>query len=336
MLDTLIESTRKGLSDVNPGVREEARPAFWSFNAVWPAKGNVILGELDVTQKKQLDKVRPLEVAPIAPVRPPVGAAKKSSGIGALLAEKRRAAMAARQDSQRTVSSPVPGSPSLAGGRTMPRSTSSQSVKNNQAEADSPDGSPQAETKSSGLSYGHGSQETPIRSKMATMSMGSPSRESPSRSPLHQKSSAPAQPTSDPMSSSSSSASQALKTPTVSRAPLRADTATPKSQDAHEVQAAQGVMAAQQLLELTKTASQAHAPTTPARLGQSSKSLLFPQTPMNGLGIGRNIWEDSPGPTSVTPMMVDKLKGRRHERSWWLKRQQCELIWCIGCEYRRG
>jgi CLIP-associating protein 1/2 len=313
LLETLVECTRKGLSDVNPGVREEARPAFWSFNAVWPTKGNAILAELDASQNKQLDKVRPQEVAPIAPVRPPVAAAKKSSGIGALLAEKRRAAMAARQDSQRTVSSPVPGSPLLGGGRA--RSTS-QSAQANQVEADSPDGSPQPESKANGASAGSQPQDTPVRSKMATMTISSP-RESPSRSPLYQKSSIP---TSDPMSSSSSSASQALKTPTISRTSLPHEISTPEARDAQEVHAAEGVMAARQLLELTP---QPQPPSTPAR-GPTSKTHLFPQTPVNGLGIGRNVWEDSPGPTAVTPMMVDKLKGRRHERSWWLKRQQCE------------
>jgi CLIP-associating protein 1/2 len=51
---------------------------------------------------------------------------------------------------------------------------------------------------------------------------------------------------------------------------------------------------------------------------------MYPKTPMNGYG--GNVWEDSPGPTAVTPLMVDKLKGRRHERSWWLKRQQCRYL----------
>jgi len=297
MLDTLVDSIKKGLNDVNPGVREGARPPFWAFHAIWPKHGDTILAELDITQKKQLDKVRPEEIAPLSPPRPSIGAAKKSSGIGALLAEKRRAAMAARQDSQRTVSSPVPGSPSLGGGRV--RSASTQSV--NKQDDDSPDASPTKteDTKTAPKPP----QETPVRSKMANMSLASPSR-SPTRSPLAQKSSTSS---SDPMSASSSVASQALRTPSGSRTSLSSNTIVPTDQGSPHT---------------ASNVQTPHFPVTPARPGQSSKSTLYPQTPMNGFG--GNVWEDSPGPTAVTPMMVDKLKGRRHERSWWLKRQQCE------------
>ena len=299
MLDTLVDATKKGLSDVNPGVREVARPSFWAFNAIWPKHGDLILGELDTTQKKQLDKVRPEEIAPLSPTRPSIVAAKKSSGIGALLAEKRRAAMAARQDTQRTVSSPVPGSPSLGGGRI--RSASSQSV--NKHDDDSPEGSPSKGDGVMSTAAIKVPQETPIRSKMANMSLGSPSRESPTRSPLAQKSSTSS---SDPMSASSSVASQSLKTPSGSRTSISSNTVVPVDHGSP-----QAIM------------NSYHPPVTPARPGQSSKIALYPQTPMNGFG--GNVWEDSPGPTAVTPMMVDKLKGRRYERSWWLKRQQCRF-----------
>lgn len=299
MLDTLVDSVRKGLNDVNPGVREAARPAFWAFNSIWPKHGDAILAELDITQKKQLDKVRPEEVAPLSPVRPTIGAAKKSSGIGALLAEKRRAAMAARQDTQRTVSSPVPGSPSLGGGRL--RSASTQSTKNH--DDDSPDPSPTKPDVPTTSTATKVPQETPVRSKMASMSLASPSR-SPTRSPLAQKSSTSS---SDPMSASSSVASQALRTPSGSRTSLSSNTIVPVDQGSPQAN------------------FNGHPPVTPARPGQSSMSTLFPQTPMNGFG--GNVWEDSPGPTAVTPMMVDKLKGRRHERSWWLKRQQCQSLY---------
>jgi CLIP-associating protein 1/2 len=299
MLDTLVDTTKKGLNDVNPGVREAARPAFWAFNAIWPKHGDAILAELDITQKKQLDKVRPEEIAPLTPARPSVGAAKKSSGIGALLAEKRRAAMAARQDTQRTVSSPVPGSPSLGGGRI--RSVSTQSV--NKHDDDSPDASPTKGDDAPNSTAPKQPQETPVRSKMANMSLASPSR-SPTRSPLAQKSSTSS---SDPMSASSSVASQALRTPSGSRTSLSSTTIAPADQGSPQA---------------TLNGQTYHPPVTPARPGQSSKSSLYPQTPMNGHG--GNVWEDSPGPTAVTPMMVDKLKERRHERSWWIKRQQCE------------
>jgi CLIP-associating protein 1/2 len=306
LLDTLVDTTKKGLNDVNPGVREAARSSFWAFNAIWPKHGDAILAELDLTQKKQLDKVRPEEIAPLAPARPSIGAAKKTSGIGALLAEKRRAAMAARQDTQRTVSSPVPGSPSLGGGRI--RSASTQSV-NNRDDDESPDASPSNPSAATTSAIHNVNQETPVRSKMANMSLASPSRESPTRSPLAQKSSTSS---SDPMSTSSSAASQALRTPSGSRTSQSSNTIIPADQRSPQA-TLNGL-----------------PPVTPARPGQSSKSPMYPQTPMNGYG--GNVWEDSPGPTAVTPMMVDKLKGRRHERSWWLKRQQCRSFqspWAI-------
>lgn len=313
LLDTLVDTTKKGLNDVNPGVREAARPSFWAFNAIWPKHGDAILAELDLTQKKQLDKVRPEEIAPLAPARPSIGAAKKTSGIGALLAEKRRAAMAARQDTQRTVSSPVPGSPSLGGGRI--RSASTQSV-NNRDDDESPDASPSKPSAATTSTTHSLNQETPVRSKMANMSLASPPRESPTRSPLAQKSSTSS---SDPMSASSSVASQALRTPSGSRTSQSSNTIIPADQRSPQA-TLNGL-----------------PPVTPARPGQSSKSSMYPQTPMNGYG--GNVWEDSPGPTAVTPMMVDKLKGRRHERSWWLKRQQCRSLqspWALVLIGRSG
>lgn len=35
-------------------------------------------------------------------------------------------------------------------------------------------------------------------------------------------------------------------------------------------------------------------------------------------------WEDSPRSGAMTPAMLDKLRERKHERSWWLKRLQRE------------
>lgn len=337
MLDTLFESVTKALLDVNPGVREVARPAYWSFHAIWPNKASAIVDKLDAAQKKRLDKVRPNDASPIPIARPPIGAAKKSSGIGALLAEKRKAAMAARQDSQRTVSSPVPGSPSVAQNRQMPRSTSNQSVKH-------------AEPMSNGSSPGRPSPKpdvTPSRPSssthelMRTTSGSSAGKGSPAPSPLKQYGTNALNGTRS-SSSSTSSSGQALRSPNISRKALspprdEVPLLTPEmaarvtsteriAQDARAAQAAQGVMSAQKLLDVDDDDGPS-MPVTPMRQnGSRAQQSSYLQTPMNGRG---NVWEDSPGPSAVTPMMMDKLKGRRYERSWWLKRQQCEAAYTV-------
>jgi CLIP-associating protein 1/2 len=91
--------------------------------------------------------------------------------------------------------------------------------------------------------------------------------------------------------------------------------------DALRAQANQAISAAQQLLDFEEP-----SPSTPARAS------LFPQrngsdllrTPVNGIKNG-NAWEDSPRNQAVTPMFLEKLKGRRYERSWWARQQQCRF-----------
>lgn len=334
-LDQLVESVKKALGDVHPGVREGARPAYWSFHAVWPNKASAIVDQLDATQKKQLDKVRPNDASPIPIAPPPIGAAKKSSGIGALLAEKRKAAMAARQETQRTVSSPVPGSPSLAQTRQMPRSTSNQSV--NHAESSRNGSSPARSNPKPAVTPSRPSSST--HELLRTTSGSSAGKGSPAHTPLRPYGSMPSNGAKS-SSSSSTSSGQALRTPVMTRKALspqpddgplltpemaeRMTTTERVVQEAQAAQAAQGVMSAQQLLEVDDDDGPMN-PVTPMRSTRSSvPQSSYLQTPVNGLG--RNVWEDSPGPSAVTPVMMDKLMGRRYERSWWLKRQQCKTM----------
>ena len=58
-LDTLVNSVKKALGDPNPGVRENARHAYWLLNAVWKDKGASIMASLDPTARKQLEKACP-------------------------------------------------------------------------------------------------------------------------------------------------------------------------------------------------------------------------------------------------------------------------------------
>ncbi|WOO85720.1 Protein STU1 [Vanrija pseudolonga] len=89
--------------------------------------------------------------------------------------------------------------------------------------------------------------------------------------------------------------------------------------DARRAQVAQGLSAAQQLLDFDDDQMDlATAPITPARPGSSSVSIAQPfRTPVSRQ---RQIWEDSP--RAMTPRLLHDLKSRAHERSWWKERQK--------------
>ena len=63
---------------------------------------------------------------------------------------------------------------------------------------------------------------------------------------------------------------------------------------------------------------------TPLRPTKAANGNLL-KTPVNGNGFSRP-WEESPRSQAMTPMMLDKLRERKHERSWWLKRQQRKIL----------
>ena len=128
----------------------------------------------------------------------------------------------------------------------------------------------------------------------------------------------------------------------LSSAPARRGSGSSDVDSALKAQAAQAESAAEQLLDLAidEADSPVHAPITPARTAVNGKSTgsngtsgangtngashLF-KTPVNHFLAGtpsRRPWEDSPRPEAMTPQLFAQLKERKHERSWWLKRQE--------------
>ncbi|KAJ3497825.1 hypothetical protein NLG97_g1599 [Lecanicillium saksenae] len=55
-VDLIEKCLKKGLTDANPGVREKMRPTYWAFWAVWPARADAIMEDLDATAQKLLNK----------------------------------------------------------------------------------------------------------------------------------------------------------------------------------------------------------------------------------------------------------------------------------------
>ena len=122
-LDMLVNSVKKALGDPNPGVRENARQAYWLLNAVWKDKGAVIMAGLDSTARKQLEKACP-DPRLLSDSTDSAPTTKKSS-IAAVIAANRAKAKAIAHDpptlrhqatsTARTTTSPKrPLSPSLS------------------------------------------------------------------------------------------------------------------------------------------------------------------------------------------------------------------------------
>ncbi|KAI0882772.1 ARM repeat-containing protein [Annulohypoxylon maeteangense] len=55
-LDMIEKCIKKGLNDANPGVREKMRSTYWAFAAIWPARAEVIIDNLEATAQKLLQK----------------------------------------------------------------------------------------------------------------------------------------------------------------------------------------------------------------------------------------------------------------------------------------
>ncbi|WWC88149.1 uncharacterized protein L201_003054 [Kwoniella dendrophila CBS 6074] len=400
--EQLEGSVKKSLADVNPGVRDLARQAFWSYYSIWKQKAEAIINSLDGMQRKQLEKANPhdsngIVVPPTTTSKAAPPAKRATSTMSALLAEKRKAKAAElaagkmAQESPRIVSGPVPGSPSLQQG--IPRSNSSASVSERLRrpellEEESPEPSPHDIPLPSTPGPVGTSTPTPAqraasrrsvppslgsprdllsqtREKYNNLNMGSPSKGSPNRdSPLRQ-SSIPRTPQSigRPLHSSANETETGLglRTPArmersvsheaeadlgdnvdwISGTPPQGISLPPGNgvvDEARRAQIAQAESAAQQLMEydddentniststLNSPGNNPNVPITPIRsttngrphgngIGSAYK------TPLNANS--RKIWEDSPRPEAVTPLMMDRLKERKHERSWWVKRQE--------------
>ena len=122
-LDTLVNSIKKALGDPNPGVRENARHAYWLLNAVWKDKGTTIMAGLDPTARKQLEKACP--DPNLFSVSTDSASPTKKSSVAAVIAASRAKAKAIAFDpptlrhqatsTARTTTSPKrPLSPSLS------------------------------------------------------------------------------------------------------------------------------------------------------------------------------------------------------------------------------
>ena len=122
-LDTLVNCVKRALSDHNPGVRENARQAYWLLNAVWKDKGTAIMAGLDPNARKQLEKACP-DPTLLPGSTDPAPPTKKSS-VAAVIAASRAKAKAIAIDpptlrhqatsTARTTTSPKrPLSPSLS------------------------------------------------------------------------------------------------------------------------------------------------------------------------------------------------------------------------------
>jgi len=104
----------------------------------------------------------------------------------------------------------------------------------------------------------------------------------------------------------------------LNRAPIDA------ADEARRAQVAQGLSAAQQLIDFDDdqmpiTAQQPITPARPTRHAQSTPLNPY-RTPKNGSRHRvRQVWEDSP--KAMTPKVLRQLEGRHTERNWWSQRR---------------
>ena len=90
LLESLEKCIRKALTDANAGVRQNARPAFWSFEALWKERGRIVLEAQDGALRKQLEKACPNQ-QDLPEVQPATPQAKKSSLAAAIAASRAKA-----------------------------------------------------------------------------------------------------------------------------------------------------------------------------------------------------------------------------------------------------
>jgi CLIP-associating protein 1/2 len=90
LFDTLEKCIKKSLTDANAGVRQNARPTFWSFEALWKERGRIILEMQEGTNRKQLEKACPNH-QDLPEVQPSTPQVKKSSVAAAIAASRAKA-----------------------------------------------------------------------------------------------------------------------------------------------------------------------------------------------------------------------------------------------------
>ncbi|WVO13086.1 hypothetical protein L204_100696 [Cryptococcus depauperatus] len=351
-LGELLEgAVKKALVDTNPGVRDVARASFWSYSAIFPQKAQLIMDKLDSAARKNLEKANPADASSnttASSAKPPI-----KSGLSAMLAERRKAARDAagrkagiEGSSPRVVSEPAFGSPEK-NSQGLPRSNSSTSITSTSS-------LPAANKTSTLPSRSVTSPDN--RTTSGLIGSSTPTHTAKLRSSLNRDSQdlSPSKRSQSNSLGLSRSPSHGNMSPGQKDSPLRQSStvphgridgqsaALPESRD--ELQKTwngsssehdplpEGVANIEEthaISSSTFSSSSAHAisPSTPGRQLASFPTSAEPpiddfafKTPLNH--VSRKVWEDSPRPEAVTPLMIDKLKERKHERSWWVKRQE--------------
>ncbi|KJE04556.1 protein STU1 [Cryptococcus gattii NT-10] len=420
--DTLDGAVRKALADVNPGVREVARQAFWRYHEVWRSKAEVLMNSLDGQARKQLEKANPrLTASPAAsypsssstdaPSSASTKLQSKKVDLKTMLAERRRAVKEAGKRAQemnagspRVVSNPVPASSGVQHASTtgLPRSSSAVGIERHvHASSPSPVRSPTLSSSAIRTRFSPSPKpiqfpiqkktevDSPLRSRSTSLTPDlarSPRKSlSPSsrpglesdESPLRQVSTYPAADgrysvgegrravfefaeaarnggeleigglmLDEGQEGGDEGNTNQEQPPAVQE---EVDQDEQSQQPGSELELEQPVS---QQGDIFSTSSSGHVPSTPARSIAAPTATPLPssrnenvngekvvsskvnseafQTPLNprtnalrDSGVIRTpAWKDSPRPEAVTPQMMQKLKERRHERSWWVKRQE--------------
>lgn len=423
--DTLDGAVRKALADVNPGVREVARQAFWRYHEVWRSKAEVLMNSLDGQARKQLEKANPrLTASPVpsypsssstdAPSSATTKLQSKKVDLKTMLAERRRAVKEAGKRAQETnagsprvVSNPVPVSSGVqhASATGLSRSSSAVGIERHvHASSPSPVRSPTLCSSAIRTRFSSSPKpiqfpiqkktevDSPLRSRSTSLTpdLARSPRKSPSpssrsglgsdESPLRQVSTYPAAGGHYSVEEGRRAVSEFAEVarnggeleagglmlnegqgvgdegntnqeqpPAVQE---EVDQDEQSQQPGSELELEQPVS---HQGDIFSTSASGHVPSTPARSIATPSATPLPssrnenangekvvnskvnseafQTPLNSRTNARRssgvirtpAWKDSPRPEAVTPQMMQKLKERRHERSWWVKRQECEF-----------
>src|SRR5690606_15068808 len=92
-VDIFEKCLKKGVTDANPGVRENMRVTFWKFAEIWPQRAEAILESLEGTNKTLLEKANPnggKASTKDPPARKPAAGAAKPSIRDTIAAQRRQ------------------------------------------------------------------------------------------------------------------------------------------------------------------------------------------------------------------------------------------------------
>ncbi|TGO15687.1 hypothetical protein BTUL_0037g00390 [Botrytis tulipae] len=84
-LELIEKCIKKGLADANPSVRENMRSTYWTFAQIWPARAELIIEDLEPTQRRLLENSpdnpnAPKKAAAVSTARPGLGFSKSTTG----------------------------------------------------------------------------------------------------------------------------------------------------------------------------------------------------------------------------------------------------------------